>query len=80
MAAVAVAGLLVYAGISSGKKKKSKDSSSSKAKAVTAAPAEETKQQAKDTEPDAELENHFFIDPTKTPQEANEIIIKWMNE
>ena len=44
MAAVAVAGLLVYVGMSGGKKKKSKDSSASKQKAVTAAPAEETKE------------------------------------
>ena len=80
MAAVAVAGLLVYVGMSGGKKKKSKDSSASKQKTVTAAPAEETKEQRKDTEPDAELENHFFIDPTKTPEEANEIIMKWMND
>ena len=74
MAAVAVAGFLVYMGISSGKKKKSKDGNK---KAVSATSVEEQK---KETEPEQELENYFFIDPEKTPQEANEIIMKWMND
>ena len=76
MAAVAVVGFLVYMGLSSGKKSKTKDSSSGKQKAVAAAPVEETKR----SEPATEIENHFFIDQEKTPQEANEIIKKWMND
>ena len=33
-----------------------------------------------EAEQDDELKKYFFIDPENTPEEANAIIAKWMND